>query len=37
MQGEIHDIEQLVTVGRQINGCPYYATRYAVPAAQVSL
>ncbi|XP_019853718.1 PREDICTED: ATP-dependent DNA helicase DDX11-like isoform X2 [Amphimedon queenslandica] len=32
---EIQDIEQLVTLGRDISGCPYYATRYAVPHAQL--
>ena len=29
------DIEQLVTLGRVTKACPYYGTRYAVPAAQL--
>ena len=32
---EVKDIEQLVSVGRQMKACPYYGTRYAIPAAQV--
>ena len=34
-QVEVRDIEQLVTLGRQHKACPYYATRYAIPAAQL--
>ena len=34
-QVEIGDLEQLVQRGRQMKACPYYGTRYAVPAAQV--
>ena len=30
------DIEQLVTMGRELEACPYYGARYALPAAQVS-
>lgn len=29
------DIEQLVELGKEIEGCPYYSTRYALPLAQV--
>ena len=29
------DIEQLVTLGQATKACPYYGTRYAVPAAQL--
>lgn len=33
--GKIHDIEELVSKGKQICACPYYATRAALPLAQV--
>ncbi|KAM3870578.1 ATP-dependent DNA helicase DDX11 [Diretmus argenteus] len=33
--GAVHDIEQLVSMGRKMNSCPYYATRLAVPPAQL--
>ena len=29
------DIEQLVTMGRDLEACPYYGARYALPSAQV--
>ena len=29
------DIEQLVTIGRELEACPYYGARYALPSAQV--
>ncbi|XP_077123094.1 ATP-dependent DNA helicase DDX11 isoform X2 [Ranitomeya variabilis] len=32
---EVKDIEQLVTQAREVTACPYYASRYAVPAAQL--
>lgn len=32
---EIKDIEQLVTMGKQVKACPYYGTRFAVPSAQL--
>ena len=32
----MQDIEQLVSVGRELGACPYYGVRYAIPAAQVS-
>ncbi|XP_075066685.1 ATP-dependent DNA helicase DDX11 isoform X2 [Mixophyes fleayi] len=32
---EVKDIEQLVSQARKVKACPYYATRYAIPAAQV--
>ncbi|ESO99999.1 hypothetical protein LOTGIDRAFT_112727 [Lottia gigantea] len=32
---EVRDIEQLVTVGKQMKACPYYGTRYAIPAAEI--
>ncbi|XP_057692593.1 ATP-dependent DNA helicase DDX11 [Corythoichthys intestinalis] len=33
--GSIHDIEQLVKLGKERNSCPYYATRLAVPQVQL--
>ena len=36
MQAQVQDIEQLVSVGRELGACPYYGVRYAIPAAQVS-
>lgn len=35
-QIDIKDIEQLVSVGEELQACPYYGTRLAIPAAQVS-
>ncbi|XP_021933898.1 ATP-dependent DNA helicase DDX11 isoform X2 [Zootermopsis nevadensis] len=32
---EVQDVEQLVTVGRQLSACPYYGSRAAVGDAQV--
>ncbi|XP_053321462.1 ATP-dependent DNA helicase DDX11 [Spea bombifrons] len=32
---EVKDIEQLVSVAREAKACPYYASRYAIPAAQL--
>ena len=32
---EVQDIEQLVTKGRKLNACPYYASRAAISDAQV--
>ena len=32
---EVQDIEQLVTAGRKLNACPYYASRKAVSDAEV--
>jgi len=37
VQAEVQDIEQLVTVGRQLKACPYYGVRYAIPAAEVGV
>lgn len=37
IQAEVQDIEQLVTVGRQLKACPYYGVRYAIPAAEVGV
>lgn len=34
--GTIHDIEQLLKLGRETHSCPYYATRLAIPTAQVT-
>ena len=31
----LHDIEDLVTAGRRTSSCPYYASRSAVPLAQL--
>uniref|UniRef100_A0A8C4IHJ6 ATP-dependent DNA helicase DDX11 n=1 Tax=Dicentrarchus labrax TaxID=13489 RepID=A0A8C4IHJ6_DICLA len=33
--GTVHDIEQLLKLGRETHSCPYYSTRLAVPAAQL--
>ncbi|NWZ93255.1 DDX11 helicase, partial [Nesospiza acunhae] len=32
---EVKDIEQLVSLGREIKACPYYGSRFAIPAAQL--
>ncbi|XP_013417223.1 ATP-dependent DNA helicase DDX11-like [Lingula anatina] len=32
---EVQDIEELVSAGKQLKACPYYGTRYAIPAAQL--
>ncbi|KAK2157466.1 hypothetical protein LSH36_191g04084 [Paralvinella palmiformis] len=32
---EIGDIEELVKRGKQMKACPYYATRHAIPAAEL--
>ncbi|XP_019566842.2 ATP-dependent DNA helicase DDX11 isoform X4 [Rhinolophus sinicus] len=32
---EVKDIEQLVTLGKEAGACPYYASRFAIPAAQL--
>ncbi|NXH90723.1 DDX11 helicase, partial [Edolisoma coerulescens] len=32
---EVKDIEQLVSLGRETKACPYYGSRFAVPAAQL--
>ena len=34
---EVQDVEQLVTVGRKLSACPYYASRAAVSDAQVCI
>lgn len=34
-QVDIKDIEQLVSIGEELNACPYYGTRLAIPPAQV--
>lgn len=34
---EVRDIEQLVTLGKQMRACPYYGTRLAVPDAEVCI
>ncbi|XP_047114630.1 ATP-dependent DNA helicase DDX11 isoform X1 [Schistocerca piceifrons] len=33
----VHDVEELVTAGKMLKACPYYAARDAVPLAQVVL
>ncbi|XP_061917203.1 ATP-dependent DNA helicase DDX11 isoform X1 [Entelurus aequoreus] len=33
--GSVHDIEQLLKLGRESHSCPYYASRLAVPPAQL--
>ncbi|XP_060695508.1 ATP-dependent DNA helicase DDX11 isoform X2 [Hemiscyllium ocellatum] len=32
---EVKDIEQLVQLGKEMKGCPYYASRFAIPPAQL--
>ncbi|XP_067392340.1 ATP-dependent DNA helicase DDX11 isoform X1 [Emydura macquarii macquarii] len=32
---KVKDIEQLVTLGKETKACPYYGSRYAIPAAQL--
>lgn len=34
---EVKDMEQLVTLGKEARACPYYGSRFAIPAAQVSV
>ncbi|XP_062276956.1 ATP-dependent DNA helicase DDX11 [Scomber scombrus] len=33
--GTVHDIEQLLKLGREKHSCPYYASRLAIPPAQL--
>ncbi|XP_029378350.1 ATP-dependent DNA helicase DDX11 isoform X2 [Echeneis naucrates] len=33
--GAVHDIEQLLKLGKEIHSCPYYATRISIPPAQL--
>lgn len=33
--GAVRDIEQLLSLARETRSCPYYATRLAIPPAQV--
>ncbi|XP_028287261.1 ATP-dependent DNA helicase DDX11 [Parambassis ranga] len=33
--GSVHDIEQLLKLGRETHSCPYYATRISIPPAQL--
>nr|XP_046251064.1 ATP-dependent DNA helicase DDX11 [Scatophagus argus]XP_046251065.1 ATP-dependent DNA helicase DDX11 [Scatophagus argus] len=33
--GTVHDIEQLLKLGREKHSCPYYSTRLAIPPAQL--
>ncbi|XP_052794616.1 ATP-dependent DNA helicase DDX11-like [Mya arenaria] len=32
---EVRDIEQLVTLGKQMKACPYFGTRLAIPDAEI--
>ncbi|KAL1764748.1 putative ATP-dependent DNA helicase DDX11 isoform X1 [Sigmodon hispidus] len=32
---EVKDMEQLVALGKEARACPYYGSRYAIPAAQL--
>ncbi|XP_061061918.1 ATP-dependent DNA helicase DDX11 isoform X2 [Eubalaena glacialis] len=34
---EVKDIEQLVALGKEARACPYYGSRFAIPAAQMLL
>uniref|UniRef100_A0A3P8V111 DEAD/H (Asp-Glu-Ala-Asp/His) box helicase 11 n=1 Tax=Cynoglossus semilaevis TaxID=244447 RepID=A0A3P8V111_CYNSE len=33
--GLVHDIEQLLKLGKEFRSCPYYSTRLAIPPAQL--
>uniref|UniRef100_A0A3Q4I4Q9 DEAD/H (Asp-Glu-Ala-Asp/His) box helicase 11 n=1 Tax=Neolamprologus brichardi TaxID=32507 RepID=A0A3Q4I4Q9_NEOBR len=33
--GAVHDIEQLLKLGRETHSCPYYSTRLTIPPAQL--
>ncbi|KAF7224528.1 ATP-dependent DNA helicase DDX11 [Nothobranchius furzeri] len=33
--GTVHDIEQLLQLGKKTQSCPYYSTRLAIPPAQL--
>ncbi|XP_074533636.1 ATP-dependent DNA helicase DDX11 [Halichoeres trimaculatus] len=33
--GSVHDIEQLLKLGKETRSCPYYSTRLAIPPAQL--
>lgn len=35
--GTVQDIEHLLKLGRETHSCPYYATRLAIPPAQVTV
>ena len=35
LQFDVQDIEQLVELGKDLETCPYYGSRLAVPQAQV--
>lgn len=32
---EVKDMEQLVALGKEAQACPYYGSRFAIPAAQL--
>lgn len=32
---EVKDMEQLVALGKEAQACPYYGSRFAIPAAQM--
>lgn len=34
-QMEVKDVEELISVGEDVEACPYYGSRYAVPKAEV--
>lgn len=34
---EVKDMEQLVALGKEARACPYYGSRFAIPAAQVNV
>ena len=35
VQVDVKDIEQLVSLGKATKACPYYGTRFGIPAAQL--
>ena len=36
VQDQVQDIEQLVSIGKKLGTCPYYASRHAAADAQVT-
>ena len=35
MQASVEDVEDVVSAGREQKACPYYASRHAIPLAEV--
>ena len=32
---QVLDVEQLLSIGKELKACPYYGTRYTIPSAEV--